>query len=480
MMKENSDYSCPLKSNDVDQFEEHLNTTTLGSYTRNLAIIRLSRDASYWFEENEPTIDRLAVFIHEYVHYLHNFSTIAGIYDFIAQIRLARCFMQSVGMNGRSRGISAISPEAVKLYEGTLVWQAHIRGDQKAPFNILLHGKNAIISFKTVGRSSSTIQVPNQDIPVYDAYVTLEISGGASQSETGTIKLGSSIIMEGLAWEVERLLYLRENGSTVELDNRVPFNPYKLCRLIFESLTNTTPTSHTMAKVCLLALQASDPGDSFIEIASAIKEKTTSNGSVEDALGRIVEESTNALKANLSKVLNFLAPEFDDFLNRGPVGVGLGRLGEDCKRYIALRAENPFFELELIDQGLARDDLLSLLRTFPSCPIIHNEGFAPQEKSLFLLNESEPNPNDVAMLGAFQGFMQFAGQHIDKHGTLAETSQLKNTKCLFYEFCGTPLAVNETQICQAMPWESFCMYQNAKESCWYAHGVAAARAREDL
>lgn len=91
MMKENSDYSCPLKSNDVDQFEEHLNTTTLGSYTRNLAIIRLSRDASYWFEENEPTIDRLAVFIHEYVHYLHNFSTIAGIYDFIAQIRLARC-----------------------------------------------------------------------------------------------------------------------------------------------------------------------------------------------------------------------------------------------------------------------------------------------------------------------------------------------------------------------------------------------------
>lgn len=476
-----NDSSCghAYAGNNIELIENYLNAVRLGTYSRNHAIIHLSRDASYWFRENEPTLQRLSVFIHEYVHYLHNFSTIAGIYDFVAQLRMTGAFMQSVGVEGLSKGIQEIGSEAKAHFESSCKWQYHLRGDDDIPPSFKPVSAASKIALLEIERGNSLIKFPNQEISVYNACAKLKIDMGSFNVGQTEITLGSSIILEGLAWEIERLLYLNNTGSTNELDGTFPSTPYKLCRLLFESITGKVPTSSLMAKICLLALQSSDPGANFIAIASAFSQQHN-NETDDDILENVTTEVTRTLKTNMSSLIDkFLTPEFATFKNLKTVRAGLSQLEEHCTQYISLRVRNPFFELDLIDKGMTRDALLSLLRTHPPCPIMHNDGFTPNEKALIIINESEQSDEAISQLGAYQCFMQFSSQHFVKPCGFVETSKLPTRACMFYGVCTAPLTKDEPNICLNKPWESFSKNATAPEICWYAYGVSATRTRTD-
>jgi hypothetical protein len=117
-----------FQEEDVAVVADHLPSTTLGIYHRNHCLIRLKQDFSFWNPDNEPTLGRLSVFVHEYFHFIHNFSTIVGLYDFVVHLRLLRPFCNTVGFDGRSMGSSVLDSEARNEIQSLLTWRNHLRG----------------------------------------------------------------------------------------------------------------------------------------------------------------------------------------------------------------------------------------------------------------------------------------------------------------------------------------------------------------
>ena len=94
---------------------DELFNTVLGAYAPNRAFIRISNRVDLFREDGhfrtEATYPSLAVFFHEYLHYVHNFSTIAGYFNFLNWLQMAFLFTHTVGEDGRSQGSNALSYE---------------------------------------------------------------------------------------------------------------------------------------------------------------------------------------------------------------------------------------------------------------------------------------------------------------------------------------------------------------------------------
>ncbi len=118
---------------DEERVTELLASKNLGSYARNRSLIRLGRDTSFWNADNEPSLHRLAVFLHEYLHFVHNFSTISGIYDFVVQLRLGRIYVNTTDVSGRCRGEPSLSTTSLDEVRGLLTWRKHLRGEAMPP-----------------------------------------------------------------------------------------------------------------------------------------------------------------------------------------------------------------------------------------------------------------------------------------------------------------------------------------------------------
>lgn len=465
-----------LKDITSDMFSSDLKALTLGSYVTDHAIIKLTRDASFWLQDNEPTLARLAVFIHEYMHYIHNFSTVAGIYGFVAQLRLTKLFMGTVGVAGKSYGDSVLDQEALAELRGVAAWLAHLRGGQSPNLQDSSAITSAELTFLNVEFGQSSIHLSVQDIDVFFAEAKFDVKGRHGMESPISIRFGSDVLMEGLALEVERLLYSTQAGDTSFIEQAPPF-PYKVARIAFEGFSGLQPSFEMMAKILVLALQTSDPGYSFFMIAQALKDEAA-NGSIEDSLAVITQATEEAIGGVIEALCDrTLLMEVQAFRNKGRAGRGLSLMKDWCTTYLRLRQSKPFFELDIIAAGLDREALINLLKIYPPCPIFQETGPDDADVEMLLLSPAEPDAEQIKDLGATQGLLQFSARHLRGDRILA-TSSLRHGSCRFYGACKAPLATSSPDVCTKRPWESFS--PSDTEGCWYAQGVSLARSRPDL
>lgn len=183
------------------ELEERFSTAA-GLYVTDLALIRLSRDESYWAEGNEPTLRRLAVFVHEYAHYLHNFSTVTGVYGFVTSMRRLRLFAHTVPKEGRSEGSQVLEPDELLEYQGTQQLRGHMAGDLKIDAGIKREAKRG---FEVLGWDFETREVSlvSQELELKRVKVRLR-AGSLDASLESEFWLGAHVLSESLAWEMER------------------------------------------------------------------------------------------------------------------------------------------------------------------------------------------------------------------------------------------------------------------------------------
>jgi len=265
------------EGNDVARVIECLRAGALGTYLPNQALIRLSRDASFWLQANQPTLGRLGVFLHEYAHFLHNFSTITGIYEFIAQLRLLKLFMNTVDKTGRSHGSMVLDSESQRELKCVLEWRNHLTGCQRIPFSSG-HTQDARITVRGITSQDRAIQLGSSKVPILRVQVRVAVDSRSWHSEEINLEPGSHMLMEGLAWELERMLFIGQGVSTDDLDQQFRLFPYRISRALFEQIANHLPSSEVMAKILLLSLQTSDPGNTFIENAKLFRKELDTGG----------------------------------------------------------------------------------------------------------------------------------------------------------------------------------------------------------
>ncbi|MDP3271258.1 hypothetical protein [Limnobacter sp.] len=447
--------------------DEQLAATTLGTYAPNHAIIRLSQDASFWLEENEPTLDRLAVFVHEYAHYLHNFSTTSGIYGFVATLRLLALFINTVDETGKSLGASALSAEASRELAAIVDWRLHLSGSYSQPFDMARMAQTEL-QVVDVSRHAATIDLSVQTLSIHRVSITL--AKASDPTIAGSFFLGTHVLMEGLAWEIERILFASQGADSGMLDSRFPTWPYKAPRAIFESIAKHSLSPEQMAQVVLLSLLNTDPGDAFIAIADIFLGNALSE-SPDQIIERLRDVTLKELNSIKSAMIKSLTIETDRFSSKPTIHRGLKAMMKWAIEFLEVRSGDAFFELNTI-RAADRDDLVEMFKKFPPCPIIQETGPHSQDLELFFIADRDPDHQIVNDLGVTQSLLHFASAHTNMRG-IVPTPQAREGLCTFSGVCKLPLTVSSPEVCRRRPWESFAPQEGT--GCWYASGVRLAR-----
>jgi hypothetical protein len=471
----------PDMNTDSSLLNHPLRSAAGGTYRTNLALIALSPHHSLWYPGNDPTLARWCIFAHEYAHFLHYFSTISGLQDFVSHLRLMGLFGRTVGVDGTSRGSAALNETDTLDFARWQRWLKHLRGSGLRPFDPDYHRRNVTLRITGVAMSRETIHFSTQhdSLPLEDARVSFTVSSASTPEERCDTVLGSWHIMETLAYEIEKTI-VKAHGAQAALgeDTTPPF-PYKFGRILFEHLSESVPSEEVLTRVCLMALQSTDPGAAFIDIAKAFATRPAGEPdpvTVKRFEGITLAEFRRTFVAFSDLTLK---REYEVFVARGgPVGQAIQTLGEMCQRYVELRSTDHFFELRMFEQIVDRESLHDLLKTYPPCPLVH-EAALDGQREFFQLSVTELSADAVDALSVYQTWGQFMLAHVRPDRFLA-TNECRSPRCqcLFFGACAAPQARAAPQLCQSAPWRAF--RPDDPVGCVYAAGVAAARGRADL
>jgi hypothetical protein len=443
-----------------------------GSYLPNQAIIKLSRDVSLFADGGASAIVKYAVFIHEYLHYLHNYSTIAGVYDFLGFLGSLNLFVTTVDVGGQSHGANALTVEDRVTYAAFVTLRKHLAGDVTAPFDARLHKTDVRLALADIVSSQSEIELWNRRVELRHVDIQCRVSSASAPQQTVSVRLGSYILMESIAWEIEQLLYV--TGGIDPRTVEPPMFPYRTGRVIFEEVSGRILSSQMMAKVLLIALQTSDPGDSFVMIARQFK-LSTSEDSDAAILQRITNDLLSLVSANIEAICeHMISSVASGWQERGSAGRGITAMAGWCKDLLRKRQKQPFFELDAVSLTSEFDVFMQLIRAYPPCPIVQSPGEKDGEVDVVVPPNSTVDPND---LGAAQGLFQFANSHFAPAEIVA-TAQAKKGACRFWGACKVGFALTSGEACQQRPWESF--QSDCNGGCWYSEGMLAGRGRPDL
>lgn len=467
----------PRAGTEEAEFSEHLRGITLGSYARNHSLIRLGRDASFWHPQNEPTLHRLAVFLHEYLHFTHNYSTVVGLYDFFAQLRLVRLYCNTVDREGKSHGEPVLSADAQKEARSVLEWRRHLRGSVGQDALNTLRRAKSHPPFVRIQRSNFQLTIGPQTIEAHGITAVFDASGLGTGLASIDVKLGGDVLMEGCAVEAEFLLYEQSGASSEEVRKQVPAYPYLTARAVFEGIAGFSPTSGFLCRICVLALQSTDPGDALVQLAEACKMP----GPMADEASLIasfLSSSKDFFHSAVQRILeDGLQREVEPFAMRGHAGRGLQRMAGWATDLFNRRLGDEFFELGPVEATPDLRPLVDMLRSLPTCPVVQEIDACTDSQELLYFSETEVSPELTQEIGAAQALFHLTDAHIAT-GRFSETSSAISRACPFFNACRAPIAATSPEICANRPWESFNLA--ASEGCWYGVGVACSRGRPDL
>jgi hypothetical protein len=343
-----------------------LESSEAGTYSPNRAFIRLNKKSAFWKPEVSSSHKEYAVFLHEYTHYLHNFSTSAGISDFLYELRAAQYFLMTVGADGTSAGLSDLEETAQEEYAATQRLRRALRGVFKLPFHATTHQSDVELEYVDHALMETTFRFPSQEVTVGLVELDLRVSSASAEPSSIKVNFGTMLLTEGVAFELE-CLYLERRGHDIHAYRKdVEPMPYMVARRVLEGMTGRQISHELCIKACLLALQATDAGANFFEIAQRLGDAPED---MEAVITRLAGETKQALKSSIPRLAMAVADSTGPFAKRNLIDSATGLLARTAVAYITRRAEEVFFELELGKFDPKSPELDAFLSRFPPCMI---------------------------------------------------------------------------------------------------------------
>jgi hypothetical protein len=326
-------------------------------------------------------------------------------------------------------------------------------------------------------RNISQLTIGPQTIKTNGVSAVFDVHELGPGLENIEIQLGSEVLMEGCAVETECVLFEKSGASAGEVRREVPAYPYQTARAVFEGIAGFSPTSEFLCRVCVLALQSTDPGDALVQLAEACR--IAGSGAKESRLiATFLSTSKDVFRESVSRILSdSLQLEVEPFATRGPAGRGLQRMAGWANDLFSRRLKNEFFELEAVEATPDLGPIVKMLRSLPTCPVLQEIDACTDSEELLYFSETEVSPELTGEIGAAQALFHLTDAHIAT-GRFSNTPPATNRACPFFKACRAPLASASPEICMRRPWESFG--PAAAEGCWYGAGVACSRGRSDL
>lgn len=438
--------------------------TTYASYLPESQIITLRKDFPAFADPEKLdgfiNPEQFGVFFHEWVHFLHNISTINGFSIFCTQSILWSNFRWAMNNQDVCLGSNDMDPKHIEsnkkffsyIYSNRRQHECKLPDYAKA--NDLFF-KEAIIHDMEVANGS--------------VLCTSLIKCTISYSENNyNLDLGVLEILESAAFMLECRCINAMNGSP----QKPPFYPYHTIKGLAAKIAPSLNDEDIIC--CMLAsLQSNNPP----QVLFNLLEKCESLHS-DCRYEYLVADVKKQLNEQEQSISDTLCQTIHMFPVDEPMGnfikLTLNRISNNLK----CRKQNPFFELDIIKKITEKTELMNeIIQQFGGCTIIqvrNGDDNEPQRDIMydFLL----PENNESVLFGSkmLRACFHFIFIHLKLSGEIIKTENLSispHNKCPFYTVCSASVRTNNSNICAESPWKSMSINDNY--GCYYAAAIKA-------
>jgi hypothetical protein len=408
-------------------------------------------------------------FFHEYVHYLHNISTVSGIGAFINTVELWRTFRITIDDTGLSEGSAALSRSQQDHLATLRAVLNGTRGSNPPATNITNPTKLRINSIRPEAIAKSQ-QGDLVTVLICDAEVS-----DSSNTESCVVQLGTLELLEGVAWLLEKRA-AQAVDPTVAI-SEPPVFPY---RVVEAAIDHAVPGLSEEAIICcvLSALQSTDAPDAFLQLLDIAKTGVAQG----DPVGALRRATVEALHQNQAQIESVFARLENEFNGSGIFASTMQQVVGTARAALQRRLVDPFFEFTLIEEMKTTPDAFAnAIERIAPCASLQQRPGGDDDVMRDLLLTFAPQPKAGGLdIEAGQRVMHcifhFIRCHRSREG-FVQTSSAPSLPCPFYTCCNLQLRQSDPAICKCTPWKSADWHQwdAEKGACWYGTGVRLTR-----
>ncbi|MDD9578529.1 hypothetical protein PIG65_08335 [Enterobacter sp. FR 78] len=436
----------------------------IATYLPESQIITLTKDFPALEDPQNPigftNPTQFAFFFHEWIHFLHNISTIHGFSVFCSQLILWNNFRWTMENKDTSLGSSHINPKLIE--------------NNKIHFNFIISNRK---------RNLCTLPdyAKNKDI-LFDAHEIEPLKYADGQVTcTSLIKCkvtfndNSYDLHIGLLEILESVAYMLESKCAQEMNStpqESPFYPYHTVSGLAKKVASSLTDDDLIC--CMLAsLQSNDSPRVLMNLLIEM-ESLEADCRYEKLVSHVkkqLNELAEATDSSINQIINLFPVD-------EPMGNFIKLTLRRIKNNLGFRIEDPFLELNIIKKISKKPlEMNDIIRKFGGCTIIQKRNNDPEIPECDVMYDFELPENDESTLFGskkLHACFHFILLHYRPSGEIVKTENLTNSsrsRCPFYTVCGESLRVSNSEICNSKPWKSMSCASN--QGCYYAAAMIA-------
>jgi len=391
----------------------------------------------------------LPTHVHEYLHYLQNISTTAGLTINLLMHAIMAAVVNGYRFSGGQIGAKKDEKIWSDLVDESFDAINFVRGD-----SVGLKGPCEIITTENFHYSGLLGKQMGLKVTIQ------------RNSESMTLAVGSDLINEGIAYEVEKTIW--SEAYLGDVDSVTSYFPYKFFGDLTDHLAGRKLTSEEKISLGVMALMGQSPGYSLrkgclsigrtkaYEKFAALQARSFSNFAGGEVPYRIAHADS------FYQLSDFFIHPFRAYASI---------IVDACNK----RIKNPFLEktfIHLKDPNL----FLNLVSdTVPHLFIQKKYDGASTSNLVGVFNwEYSRDDQSKGRLYVLCLAIHFVAQHFNNTNQISSTRDLRPKPCPFSGGCKVESARGNLSICKTRPW----MYANVlwnkdKGSCWYQAAIYA-------
>ncbi|HBE5975174.1 TPA: hypothetical protein KMD88_002735, partial [Escherichia coli] len=404
--------------------------------------------------------EQFGVFFHEWIHFLHNISTINGFSIFCTQNILWSNFRWAMDNQDVCLGSNDMDPAHIESNKNFL---SYIRSNRS------LHKCNLPYYVKVNDLYFEDAIIHDMEVADGSVICTSLIKCRISHSENKyDLDLGVLEILESAAFMLECKCINAMNGFPQE----APFYPYHTIKGLAAKIAPSLNDEDIIC--CMLAsLQSNNPPQVLFNLLHKC-ELLHSDCRYEHLVAEV--------KKQLSEQDQIISESLNQIIQMIPVDEPMGNFIKLTLNRISnnlnYRKQKPFFELDIIKKIAEKTEFMNeVIQKFGGCTIIqvrHGDDNEPQRDIMY--DFCLPENNDSILFGSkmLRACFHFIFIHFKLSGEIMKTEELNispRNKCPFYTVCCASIRANNSNICAESPWKSMSIDDN--KGCYYAAAIKA-------
>ncbi len=400
-------------------------------------------------DPNQPEVQltstEKAIVFHEWIHYLHNVSTIHGLTSLSVLLKLWSNFRYTFWSDDKSLDDPAHLAAYIGDIDADIRFMAGSRLEQANDLPKNLHVSEVEFA------NARLVPLPegheSQLFILCEAAVCLRNKSHCAQYE---VRIGTHEILEGAAYLLEE----RFAATMREPMRNPPYAPYFLIQSLSASVAPKVSKSCTLL-AALGALQFPDPPRKLLDMLKCGEAALSAGRDPESAVRAMaVQMYEESLPAAL-KTLEIIDNAFD---KDERMTHAVHKLTATLRANLTYRREDLFLELEVAKTDIGNKNDWLAARARYGAPLLFLKGAGDEnrvrrDKMTFLTGDPFADQEAVAQRRLLYATFQYMFAHLQGDYKSGKPKP-KMSKCPFYGSCEHELRLRSPSQCGSTPWLS--------------------------